>query len=189
MDLLVMENIFYEGQLAPIYDLKGSERARLAREDPRDPACVLLDQNLANSNVHSPLLVRPLVTKPPMACLHIEMLLRCWKLDWLQIPAVLESICIRDVCPGLCRHDRRLKRGFDCAQVAAREHEQLLDALWADTALLAGLGVMDYSLLVGVDQARGTLVVAIIDFVRQARSWVLLVSSMAMKRAAGQNGC
>ena len=58
MDLLVMENIFYEGQLAPIYDLKGSERARLAREDPQDPACVLLDQNLLNSNVHSPLLVR-----------------------------------------------------------------------------------------------------------------------------------
>ena len=57
MDLLVMENIFYEGQLAPIYDLKGSERARLAREDPHDPACVLLDQNLLNSNVHSPLLV------------------------------------------------------------------------------------------------------------------------------------
>ena len=44
-------------QLAPIYDLKGSERARLAREDPHDPACVLLDQNLLNSNVHSPLLV------------------------------------------------------------------------------------------------------------------------------------
>ena len=82
-----------------------------------------------------------------------------------------------------------LKWGCDWAQVAASEHEQLLDALWADTALLAGLGVMDYSLLVGVDQARGTLVVAIIDFVRQARSWVLLVSSMAMKRAAGQNGC
>ena len=59
MDLLVMENIFYEGQLAPVYDLKGSERARLAREDPGDPACVLLDQNLLNSNVHSPLLVGP----------------------------------------------------------------------------------------------------------------------------------
>ena len=52
-------------------------------------------------------------------------------------------------------------------QVAASEHEQLLDALWADTALLSGLGVMDYSLLVGVDHAKGTLVVAIIDFVRQ----------------------
>ena len=62
MDLLIMENIFYEGHLAPIYDLKGSERARLAREDPQDPACVLLDQNLANSNVHSPLLVKATTT-------------------------------------------------------------------------------------------------------------------------------
>ena len=139
MDLLVMENIFYEGQLAPIYDLKGSERARLAREDPRDPACVLLDQNLANSNVHSPLLVRPLVTKPRMGCLHIDMLVRCWKPEWPQIPAVLESICIRDVSPGLCRHDRGLKRGFGCAQIAASKHEQLLDASWADTGAEVGV--------------------------------------------------
>ena len=54
-------------------------------------------------------------------------------------------------------------------QVTGQQHEQLLDALWADTALLAGLGVMDYSLLVGVDAPHGTLVVALIDFVRQVR--------------------
>lgn len=54
------------------------------------------------------------------------------------------------------------------AQVAGRQHEQLLEALWADTALLSDLGVMDYSLLVGVDAPHGTLVVALIDFVRQA---------------------
>ena len=28
-------------------------------------------------------------------------------------------------------------------------------ALWADTSFLSGLGVMDYSLLVGLDKVRG----------------------------------
>lgn len=37
----------------------------------------------------------------------------------------------------------------------------------ADTGFLAGLGVMDYSLLVGVDKARGELVLGVIDYCRQ----------------------
>jgi len=51
-------------------------------------------------------------------------------------------------------------------------------ALWADTSFLASLGVMDYSLLVGVDKEHNTLVVAIIDFIRtytwdkQLETWV-----------------
>ena len=57
MDILVMENIFYNRDLFPIYDLKGSERARLARDDPSDPARVLLDQNLMQSNLSDPILV------------------------------------------------------------------------------------------------------------------------------------
>ncbi len=44
-------------------------------------------------------------------------------------------------------------------------------ALWADTAWLAGQGVMDYSLLVGLDSPNGALVVGIIDFLRQVRKW------------------
>ena len=59
MDILVMENIFYNRELFPIYDLKGSERARLARDDPSDPTRVLLDQNLKQSNLNDPILVRP----------------------------------------------------------------------------------------------------------------------------------
>lgn len=58
MDILVMENIFYNRDLFPIYDLKGSERARLARDNPSDPARVLLDQNLMQSNLNDPILVR-----------------------------------------------------------------------------------------------------------------------------------
>ncbi|XP_024395699.1 1-phosphatidylinositol-3-phosphate 5-kinase FAB1B isoform X2 [Physcomitrium patens] len=40
-------------------------------------------------------------------------------------------------------------------------------AVWNDTAFLAGVHVMDYSLLVGVDEERQELVLGIIDFIRQ----------------------
>ncbi len=58
MDLLVMENIFYERSLTPVYDLKGSERARWCKDDPNDPTTVLLDENLKRSILSAPLLVR-----------------------------------------------------------------------------------------------------------------------------------
>ncbi|KQJ98517.1 1-phosphatidylinositol-3-phosphate 5-kinase FAB1A [Brachypodium distachyon] len=40
-------------------------------------------------------------------------------------------------------------------------------AVWNDTSFLAGIDVMDYSLLVGVDQEKHELVLGIIDFMRQ----------------------
>ena len=58
--------------------------------------------------------------------------------------------------------------GVDWAcQIGGDAHARLLRALWSDTAFLAGLGVMDYSLLVGIDKTNSTLVVGIIDFIRQ----------------------
>lgn len=52
-------------------------------------------------------------------------------------------------------------------QVRAEEHARLERSLWNDTAFLSQLGVMDYSLLVGVDKSSNVLVVGIIDFIRQ----------------------
>ncbi|KAG6593582.1 1-phosphatidylinositol-3-phosphate 5-kinase FAB1B, partial [Cucurbita argyrosperma subsp. sororia] len=40
-------------------------------------------------------------------------------------------------------------------------------AVWNDTSFLASIGVMDYSLLVGVDEEKHELVMGIIDFMRQ----------------------
>lgn len=57
LDLLVMENVFYERALAPVYDLKGSERARWCKDDPADPTTVLLDENLKRDILSAPLLV------------------------------------------------------------------------------------------------------------------------------------
>ena len=52
-------------------------------------------------------------------------------------------------------------------QVDQAAHAHLEAVLWRDTAFLAGLGVMDYSLLVGLDTQQHRLVIGIIDFIRQ----------------------
>lgn len=69
MDLLVMENVFYERSLSPVYDLKGSERARWCKDDPSDPTTVLLDENLKRSILSAPLLVSLSYTaRDPSSC-------------------------------------------------------------------------------------------------------------------------
>eukprot|EP00192_Tetraselmis_astigmatica_P001813 CAMPEP_0117653904 /NCGR_PEP_ID=MMETSP0804-20121206/3450_1 /TAXON_ID=1074897 /ORGANISM="Tetraselmis astigmatica, Strain CCMP880" /LENGTH=2102 /DNA_ID=CAMNT_0005460131 /DNA_START=192 /DNA_END=6500 /DNA_ORIENTATION=+ len=66
---------------------------------------------------------------------------------------------------------------------------QLEAALWSDTAFLSSLGVMDYSLLVGVDHSKSTLVVGIIDFIRQYtldKQFETLLKSSGLLGGAGQ---
>ncbi|KAJ3673178.1 hypothetical protein LUZ60_006552 [Juncus effusus] len=60
-----------------------------------------------------------------------------------------------------------------------KKAKRLLErAIWNDTYFLASIGVMDYSLLVGVDEEQDKLTVGIIDFMRQytwdkhLESWV-----------------
>ncbi|CAI5467885.1 unnamed protein product [Closterium sp. Yama58-4] len=62
--------------------------------------------------------------------------------------------------------------------VGKRSKQLLERAVWNDTAFLAKHAIMDYSLLVGVEEERSTLVVGIIDFIRpytwdkQLETWV-----------------
>ncbi|GLT35020.1 hypothetical protein SLA2020_095050 [Shorea laevis] len=51
--------------------------------------------------------------------------------------------------------------------LGSKAKRSLERAIWNDTAFLASVGVMDYSLLVGVDEEHKELVLGIIDFVRQ----------------------
>ncbi|KDD77007.1 phosphatidylinositol-4-phosphate 5-kinase, partial [Helicosporidium sp. ATCC 50920] len=46
---------------------------------------------------------------------------------------------------------------------------RLQRAVWSDTGFLSNVGVMDYSLLVGVDKTKHELVIGIIDFIRQVQ--------------------
>ncbi|KAG0523664.1 hypothetical protein BDA96_07G142500 [Sorghum bicolor] len=103
MDLMVMENIFFERKISRVYDLKGSLRSRYTAGDSK----VLLDSNLIEA-------------------LHTK-------------PIFLGS-----------KAKRRLER-----------------AVWNDTSFLALADVMDYSLLVGIDEEKKELVIGIIDYLRQ----------------------
>lgn len=51
--------------------------------------------------------------------------------------------------------------------LGSKAKRSLERAVWNDTAFLASVDVMDYSLLVGVDEERNELVVGIIDYMRQ----------------------
>lgn len=61
-----------------------------------------------------------------------------------------------------------------------RDHSKgiLRAALWNDTLFLSNLNVMDYSLVVGIDQERKELVIGIVDYIRtftwdkKVESWV-----------------
>jgi len=106
LDVLVMENLFYERELAQIFDLKGSTRNRHVQPSGNRPNEVLMDENLVKISYHSPLYVP--------------------------------------------EESKRFLR----------------QAVFNDSRFLSELNVMDYSLVVGVDKARGELVVGIVDFMR-----------------------
>lgn len=62
--------------------------------------------------------------------------------------------------------------------VDVASHERFLRGVWRDTAFLAGLGVMDYSLIIHLEQGAARATVGIIDYLRQytwdkkVESWV-----------------
>ncbi|KAF9677415.1 hypothetical protein SADUNF_Sadunf08G0105300 [Salix dunnii] len=106
MDLMVMENLFFNRNIGRVYDLKGSSRSRY-NPDTSGSNKVLLDTNL----------VERLRTEPIF--------------------------------------------------LGSKAKRSLERAIWNDTSFLASVDVMDYSLLVGVDDERKELVLGIIDFMRQ----------------------
>lgn len=117
LDLLVMENLFYDRSPTRIFDLKGSMRNRKIQSTGEHNE-VLLDENMVEYIYESPLFARE----------HSKGLLRV--------------------------------------------------SVWNDTLFLALQNVMDYSLMVAVDEARKELVVGIIDCIRtytwdkRLESWI-----------------
>lgn len=117
LDLLVMENLFYDRSPNRIFDLKGSMRNRKIQSTGEQNE-VLLDENMVEFIYESPLFAR--------------------------------------------EHSKKLLRA----------------AIFNDTLFLQRNDVMDYSLMVAVDEARKELVVGIIDVVRtytwdkKLESWI-----------------
>lgn len=117
LDLLVMENLFYDRSPTRIFDLKGSMRNRKI-QSTGEQFEVLLDENMVEYIYESPLFAR--------------------------------------------EHSKGLLRA----------------SVWNDTLFLAMQNVMDYSLMVAVDEAKKELVVGIIDCIRtytwdkRVESWI-----------------
>lgn len=117
LDLLVMENLFYDRSPTRTFDLKGSMRNRRIQSTGEQNE-VLLDENMVEYIYESPLFAR--------------------------------------------EHSKRL----------------LKTSVFNDTLFLARMGVMDYSLMVAVDEVKKELVVGIIDCIRtytwdkQLESWI-----------------
>ncbi|KAH8883859.1 hypothetical protein GQ53DRAFT_830310 [Thozetella sp. PMI_491] len=117
LDLLVMENLFYDRSPSRTFDLKGSMRNRKIQSTGEQNE-VLLDENMVEYIYESPLFVR--------------------------------------------EHSKRVLRA----------------SVWNDTLFLARQDVMDYSLMVAVDESRRELVVGMIDCIRtytwdkRLESWI-----------------
>ncbi|ORY57196.1 uncharacterized protein BCR38DRAFT_354922 [Pseudomassariella vexata] len=105
LDLLLMENLFYDRAPTRIFDLKGSMRNRKIQSTGEQNE-VLLDENMVEYIYESPLFAR--------------------------------------------EHSKKLLRA----------------SVWNDTLFLARQNVMDYSLMIAVDEVRKELVVGIIDCIR-----------------------
>ncbi|AMD22153.1 HGL187Wp [Eremothecium sinecaudum] len=117
MDVIIMENLFYDKKTTRIFDLKGTMRNRHVQQTGRENE-VLLDENMVEYIYESPIFVR--------------------------------------------EYDKKLLRA----------------SLWNDTLFLAKMNVMDYSLVIGVDNENHNLTVGIIDCIRtftwdkKLESWV-----------------
>ncbi|CAJ2500525.1 Uu.00g033780.m01.CDS01 [Anthostomella pinea] len=117
LDLLLMENLFYDRAPTRIFDLKGSMRNRKI-QSTGEPDEVLLDENMVEYIYESPLFAR--------------------------------------------EHSKRLLRS----------------SVFNDTLFLARQNVMDYSLMIAVDEVKKELVVGIIDCIRtytwdkKLESWI-----------------
>ena len=105
MDLLIMENLFYNRKTTRIFDLKGSMRNRHVKQTGKENE-VLLDENMVEYIYESPVFVKEQLKK--------------------------------------------LLRG----------------SLFNDTSFLSAMDVMDYSLVIGIDDPSGKLYVGIIDWLR-----------------------
>ncbi|KAK6112655.1 Phosphatidylinositol-4-phosphate 5-Kinase family protein [Brugia pahangi] len=122
VDVLVMEYLFYRRNVKQVWDLKGSQRNRMASEGKRTADLVLLDENLVKDLWNNQLYVHP--------------------------------------------HSKAA----------------LSMAISNDSHFLSAQHVMDYSLLVGVDETNSELILGIVDYMRtytldkKLESWVKIVA-------------
>jgi len=67
---------------------------------------------------------------------------------------------------GDVMYDEHLIEAMEASPFYVRDKSVLRDAIQNDTAFLAENGIVDYSLLLGIDEAKQELVVGVIDYIR-----------------------
>ncbi|PIN21252.1 Phosphatidylinositol-4-phosphate 5-kinase [Handroanthus impetiginosus] len=178
MDLLVMENLLFGRNLTRLYDLKGSLRARY-NPDSSGGNKVLLDQNLIEAMPTFFFFWFFFFTffyfkggkESKMDLLVMENLLFGRNLTRLyDLKGSLRARYNPDSSGGnKVLLDQNLIEAMPTSPIfVGNKAKRLLErAVWNDTAFLASIDVMDYSLLVGVDKEKHELVLGIIDFMRK----------------------
>ncbi|KAG6438754.1 hypothetical protein O3G_MSEX000196 [Manduca sexta] len=157
--VLVMENIWYGRPRATRFDLKGSSRHRLAADT--QPRAVLMDENLLNCKHYTDYL---------LYCNGVLVMENIWygrpRATRFDLKGSSRHRLAADTQPRAVLMDENLLNLRWSQQLYVASHTG--GVLWAcverDTAFLAALGVMDYSLLLGIDGT--TLVLGIIDYIR-----------------------
>lgn len=141
--IIVMPNILYGSQMTNVFDLKGTLRNRMAKEQiatGSDPAAVLLDENFLHCTFHSASTINLLYL---------------------------------------------VTNGFPLP-IDSKAKDYLTKSVYNDTLFLSKEGIVDYSLLVGIDTINRELVVGIIDYLR-LYAWVeqLETSVKSLGKLAG----
>ncbi|KAI3972922.1 hypothetical protein MKX01_019580 [Papaver californicum] len=150
-DLMVMENIIFNRNISRMYDLKGTQYARYTPH--ADGKEVYLDENFVEDISISPLFMSQKTKQ------HLQ------RAIWNDTSFLTVSV--------------KLRTSFFYYLLPTKNKLQELSTL-CFVDILQSINVMDYSLIVGVDNQKGELVCGIIDYLRQytwdkqLESWVKL---------------
>ena len=140
MDLMVMENLLYGREIARVYDLKGSTFSRYVA-DASEPTSVLLDQNFVEDMGFSPFYLAGKSKR------HLQRAI--WN-DTSFLTVSTEHFSLSFFVSFSPLYMFEDIEGFD---------------VWL--GMFQSINVMDYSLLVGVDEQKQEMVFGIIDYLRQ----------------------
>ncbi|CAH8527016.1 unnamed protein product [Schistosoma rodhaini] len=165
-DVLVMENLYYgHTQLAYIYDLKGSLRKRLVDESSNNG----MNANSTTTNTTIPAdlaqTTDETTTNSGVASYHS---FTCNQSTTVSDSGLTsETTTVKHNVPVLL--DQNLLNASIDNPLYLRVHSKnaLSHCLNMDTAFLANLFIMDYSLLVGVDTTTNQLIIGLIDYLRK----------------------
>ncbi|KAI8815929.1 uncharacterized protein EV422DRAFT_483548, partial [Fimicolochytrium jonesii] len=160
LDVLVMEHLFANVNISRKFDLKGIPDRHIATKHRTTSTSNLAlpdEQSSTSSSSTTTSTLVPLSPTPPTPSSDVAVL---WDGEWVS-----------------GRYTQHIRLHGHSKQI-------LTACIASDTAFLASANIMDYSLLVGVNDARKELVVGIVDFVG-SYTWYKSIESKAKTTISG----